>query len=365
MYKSFDSRNPPIQVLLVDDAVEILEVLQTYLEDSSFAFNVFRANRVSMALDILKQFDLDLIITDWSMPEMNGFEFLQILKSEPKFAKIPVIMCTGIMISSEHLALAMEAGSVDFLRKPVDPIEFLARIHSSLELYKSQEVLRKLNQSKDLMFDYLAHDLLQSVGQLDSRLHMASQAWIDAPLAAQKYLNAARQMALEEQRKLNQLLEWARYRFMQPPLNELVSPRELFEELRAHYSERAKELQLELQLRVNPEWQLQSNYALLLEFFRQCLLNAFAVSAPGKKIKFRVSFRSEKMQLEIEDSGPGLSNLEIDGLLLGENWIQHKGFGLKICSEIASLLGAEMYIQSRLEQGSIFGLRFSGSQPFL
>jgi PAS domain S-box-containing protein len=85
----------------------------------------------------------DLIILDWNMPRLDGLETLIRIKSEADFKETPVIMITGIMTSPENLKQAMEAGAIDFLRKPFDKIELQARVASVLMLARSQ---RELNE---------------------------------------------------------------------------------------------------------------------------------------------------------------------------------------------------------------------------
>jgi len=87
------------------------------------------------------------------MPDMNGIEAIRILKHNELTARIPVIMATGVMLTSEHLKTALEAGAIDFVRKPIDDIELLARINSALlftelnrNYYKQKEELLRNEQ---------------------------------------------------------------------------------------------------------------------------------------------------------------------------------------------------------------------------
>jgi len=102
------------------------------------------------------------------MPVMNGIEFIKALKNNPKTADIPVIMCTGIMTTSENLETALTVGAVDYIRKPIDSIEFVARTKANLHLAEKYNEVKKLNEMKDKIFAVISHDLRGPVGTIKS-----------------------------------------------------------------------------------------------------------------------------------------------------------------------------------------------------
>ena len=90
----------------------------------------------------------DLIILDWNMPRMDGLEALLEMKKHRLLKDVPVIMITGIMTTPENLRTALEAGAIDFLRKPFDRVELLARSRSMLLLSRS---IKELNEKYQLI----------------------------------------------------------------------------------------------------------------------------------------------------------------------------------------------------------------------
>lgn len=116
------------------------------------------------AVQKIKEVRPDLIILDWNMPRLDGLETLVQIKSEPDFQATPVIMITGIMTSPENLKQAMEAGAIDFLRKPFDKIELQARVASVLMLANSQrelnerlQTIERNNQFKKALMEAIPH----------------------------------------------------------------------------------------------------------------------------------------------------------------------------------------------------------------
>jgi len=80
---------------------------------------------------------------------MSGIQLIEKLKANPATAVVPVIMCTGMLTTSQNLRIALDAGAVHFVRKPIDAIELLARIRSMLVLIDSFDKIRK--QKEELL----------------------------------------------------------------------------------------------------------------------------------------------------------------------------------------------------------------------
>ncbi|MBI9068994.1 MAG: response regulator [Salinivirgaceae bacterium] len=149
-------QNP--KILIVDDEMVHLDAIIDVLENEVCNYGVFSAFNGKTALEIAKKEMPNLIISDWEMPEMNGIELIKHLKSETKTANIPIIMSTGVMLTSEHLKIALEAGAIDFIRKPIDEVELLARVNSAILLFEEMrknfeletELLRKNKEQAEL-----------------------------------------------------------------------------------------------------------------------------------------------------------------------------------------------------------------------
>ncbi len=131
------------KILIVDDQPENLEVIVNIVEHLGQNFEVLQALNGKTACMIAEEEVPDLVITDWEMPVMDGIEFIKTLKADDRLKEIPIIMCTGIMTSSENLKTALEAGAVDYIRKPVDRIELRARLQSMLALSDSFKTIQK------------------------------------------------------------------------------------------------------------------------------------------------------------------------------------------------------------------------------
>jgi len=145
------------RILIVDDEPENLKSIVNLIRDKELPIEVFQSTNGELALEIAKTKLPDLIISDWDMPHMNGLEMIKNLKANELTRDIPVIMFTGVMTTSEHLEMALSAGATDYIRKPLDQIEFLARVQTVLQLSDSfkevKEQKKKLQDQNDELYN--------------------------------------------------------------------------------------------------------------------------------------------------------------------------------------------------------------------
>jgi len=120
------------KILIVDDLVENIQAISQILEDSHPEFRLYQAIGGKAALELAETISFDLIFSDWAMPELSGIELIRMLKMNNKTKDIPVIIISGIMLTSQDLDTALSAGAYDYIRFPIDPIELSARAHSAL-----------------------------------------------------------------------------------------------------------------------------------------------------------------------------------------------------------------------------------------
>jgi len=112
------------KILTVDDDPDILDVLELTLSEQ---YDVIQAHNGKEGLELVKTKNPDMIITDYMMPVMNGKEFCQHLKKDILLQHIPIIMLTGKGEVKDKI-IGIDAGADDYLVKPFEPHELLARI---------------------------------------------------------------------------------------------------------------------------------------------------------------------------------------------------------------------------------------------
>lgn len=116
-------------VLVVDDAIDSIHMLNDVLEEAHFT--VLVALEGAQALTITKNIRPDIILLDAIMPNMDGFETCKQLKLNPQLADVPIIFMTGLS-DTEHVVMGLTAGGVDYVTKPINPDELIARMRVHL-----------------------------------------------------------------------------------------------------------------------------------------------------------------------------------------------------------------------------------------
>lgn len=143
--ESMSSRSPSAdeQILLVDDDPASLQVLVATLEGCGYRLLV--ANSGVNALQILERVKPSLILLDVVMPEMDGFEVCRQLKASPELASIPVIFLSGLDHSADKVR-GLQLGAVDFVTKPYQPDEVIARVSTQVNLARLKRELERKNR---------------------------------------------------------------------------------------------------------------------------------------------------------------------------------------------------------------------------
>jgi len=131
-------------ILIVDDNPENIQVLGKHLKTEGF--NVEFAVEGKSALDWINKETIDLVLLDINMPGMNGYEVCEEIRSNADLKNLPVIFITA-EYGRESIIKGFDAGAQDYVTKPFDSRELIARVRTHLKLKKSLEDLGELNQS--------------------------------------------------------------------------------------------------------------------------------------------------------------------------------------------------------------------------
>ena len=108
-----------MKILVVDDFATMRKIVKNVLKQIRLE-NTIEAENGKKALELLNKEEVDLIISDWIMPEMTGIEFLRACKADPKFKGIPFIMITA-EAQRDNVLEAIQAGVDNYIVKPFTP----------------------------------------------------------------------------------------------------------------------------------------------------------------------------------------------------------------------------------------------------
>lgn len=148
------SKDAPI-ILCIDDTPANLALLNGLLEQD---YQVKLANSGLKALKLLERQSVDLILLDVMMPEMDGYEVCQRLKTQASTQAIPVLFLTALN-KTEDEQRALAVGGSDFITKPINPDVLQARIHTHLQLKRYHDSLRQQNQDLEARLEKRLSDI--------------------------------------------------------------------------------------------------------------------------------------------------------------------------------------------------------------
>jgi len=350
-------------IMIIDDVPKNIQVLANILDEQNY--EIAFADNGLLALQILNNVKPDLILLDVMMPEMDGYELCTILKNNDDLKEIPIIFLTA-KNDTESIVKSFDIGAADYLTKPFNSSELLARVKTQLALSESKRILKDLNnlleekvnektielrianeklsnldKAKNYLLGLLSHELLTPITQIKSAISLLklsnendfeiidflenSVAWIEKIATISKLITA-----LKAEKYEMKLTEFC-----------LCN---LLEEVLYNFSEKFNEKQIKLISNHNDNKLLvKADYYLLNLFFNFVIDNAIKFCKNNGEIKIDISQNEKECIISIIDSGFGFTKEYLENqfeFFNSDNLMNHKqGLGL-------SLSAAKMIIES-------------------
>jgi PAS domain S-box-containing protein len=134
----------PVNILIVDDREENIVALEALLKRDDI--RIFSTTSPNEALKIAWDTHIAIALIDVQMPEMDGFELVEMLKSNPRTRDIMVIFVTAISKEAKYAVKGLGTGAIDYLYKPLDPYITSAKVDSFVHLARAQAEIKSKNQ---------------------------------------------------------------------------------------------------------------------------------------------------------------------------------------------------------------------------
>jgi two-component system alkaline phosphatase synthesis response regulator PhoP len=143
---------PSPQILVVDDDPDIVRLVRAYLEKAGF--QVLTAHDGETALHILRRDRPALLVLDLMLPDRDGWDITRLVRADPSLAQLPVIMLTARIDDADKI-IGLELGADDYITKPFNPREVVARVRSVLRRSQANQLSqqRRILQQADLLMD--------------------------------------------------------------------------------------------------------------------------------------------------------------------------------------------------------------------
>ena len=347
----------PETILIVDDTPANLGVLVETLGEAGYQLRV--AEDGEEALEQVAQTLPDIILLDVMMPGLDGFETCRRLKSRPATREIPVLFMTALTETIDKVK-AFSVGAVDYLTKPIEHEEALARIRTHLALRRLQRELAAQLAQREQFIRIASHDLRNPLGLILIASELARRH-NQAPVIA-GFLEEVNESALLMRRILETFLN------PQRPLQDslqAIDANELVEFARSLHQPAADRktttLKLELETSLPPMVGSETHASQALSNY---VGNALKFTPPGGSVIVKTLRNGHYIRIEVLDNGPGIPPAERPQLFTeyaklsprptaGE---ESNGLGLSIVKTLVETQGGRVGADFPREGGSVFWL---------
>jgi signal transduction histidine kinase len=347
-------------IFIAEDSPENLKVLCHFIEEE---FRISAVGNGRQALEMIPVVEPDLILLDIMMPGMDGFTICQHLREDVKTRDIPIIFLTARADKADVIR-GFELGAVDYITKPFNGTELIARIKTHLELKFSREVLKELNATKDKFFSIIAHDLKNPLQALLLAIDVLYGNYDFFDEAKKKnFIQRFHDSAHHLSALLDTLLNWSRSQRGLLECNpENINIKNLVME-NIHLIEegiRKKNIEISTKIRSNAIAFADKN--MVGTVIRNLLSNAVKFTPPNGHVRIQAQANDHLVEINVCDNGIGIKPENVPELFrigthkVSKGTIGEKGtgLGLVLCKEFVEKNNGSIDVTSTLGKGSCF-----------
>ncbi len=377
----------PINILILDDKEENIISLHALLQDVEHV-NIVSSTDPNEALKICWKDDISIALVDVQMPEINGFEFVSLLKSNPKTSHIMAIMVTAISKEDKYLLKGLESGAVDYLYKPLNPEITIAKVksfvqqiliqqelklknkeleESRIELLKTKEEAVQARKSKEIFLANMSHEIRTPINGIMGIMHMFKSSELTAEQRdwLKRLDNASQSLLLI----INDILDLSKIDSGMLKIEfEDFSLTKMIEDIDRIFKIKANHKHLDFSIIADnkvPQF-IRYDSLRLQQIISNFISNSLKFTEKGK-IELRVKVLEQKNQnyrlrFTVADTGIGIKEGSVEKIFMAfeqaDDGITKKfggtGLGLAIVKRLANLLNGNIGASSIYGEGSEF-----------
>ena len=358
--------NQNTNILIIDDSSFMRKKIRNMLIPRKY--NIFLASSANEGFDILKDKDINLILLDIELGEMNGSEFLEKIKQNRKFLNIPVIAISGN--DSPHIvARLLKHGAGDFIKKPFIAEQLLLKCELHIRNYQNVKLLeektkelKEAQEAKNRFLANMSHEIRTPLNAILGFIQLLQKKDFDEE--SKKYINIIADSSKTLLGVLNDILDFSKIEAGKFDIEEIdFNLLEEFKNVIALFQIAADEKGIKIYTKFECKEELiKSDPTRLKQVLLNLLSNAIKFTPENKNIYINVKVENNKLFVSIKDEGIGIAQNKLSHIFhaftQADNSTTRKfggtGLGLTISSQIIKLLGGELKVKSKENEGAEF-----------
>ncbi|MDX1618519.1 MAG: hybrid sensor histidine kinase/response regulator [Balneolaceae bacterium] len=373
------SKENDTTVLIIDDTEPNVRLLAHVLKREGY--EVLAAFSGEDALKLVEKKKPEIILLDIMMPGMDGFEVCERLKKKEETSDIPVIFLSALS-ETDSKVKGFKAGGVDYITKPFQREEVLARIELHLRLNRLQnrleekisqlkereEWLNRLNAQKDELMRIVGHDIRNPVTGIIGVAQLLKNSESSMSEDQRKLMyKTIEESGKKLQNLVNDLLKKEKAELNLEELNlEEVRLEHLLQRVIELHQPTALSKEITVDLEINEPVQMELDRQKMDQVMGNLISNALKFTPRGGTVSIALDSTEERVKIVVNDTGVGIPTEDMDSLLNGsEKTIpvregtqgeKGSGFGLDIIKQFTELHGGDVEVESVEGEGTRFTL---------
>ncbi len=360
MYSKLQNAEKQFLILIVDDVEENVQLLGNIFQEHNY--DVSFASNGRYALDILETESPDLIMLDIMMPDMDGFEICEKIKENPRNKDIPIIFLTA-KTQQEDIIKGFEMGAVDYVTKPFEINELIARVNTHLSLKQAKDELQDSNLTKSKFFSIITNDIKDILlGIRSCSSFMLQEINSNDFENVTKYAKILNDDSSKLYEFTENIIEWANIQSNNfESTNKKIKGIDLVNDTIKTLNKDMIAKHIVVEKNIDENITIDSDLKAISTILNKLLNNAVKYSNKNGKIAINLIDKDKYIEVNVVDNGVGIEATVASKLFrldtpypktTGTNNEGGTGLGLIICKSLIEKIEGKIWLESKKHKGT-------------